>query len=91
MRQNKSELGLIRDDNSSKQGISEIIKIPQIYSSVIFSTKRDYQRKNLPTAAILISQLGIKKAISSKLSNVFVSIVGQFPLGFGITYIGQNA
>ncbi len=84
------QLGLIRDANSSKRGISEIIKIPQIYSSVIFSTKRDYQRKNLPTAAILISQLAIKKAISPQVSNVFVSIVGQFPLGFGITYIAQK-
>lgn len=86
----KFQLGLILDANSSKQGTSEIIKIPQIYASVIFSTKRDYQRKNLPTASILIAQLAIKKVISPQLSDVFVSIVGQFPLGFGIAYVAQD-
>ena len=87
----KFQLGLILDANSSKRGTSEIIKIPQIYASVIFSTKRDYQRKNLPTASILISQLAVKKVISHQVSEVFISIVGQFPLGFGIAYIAQNA
>ncbi len=86
----KFQLGLVLDANSSKRGTSEIIKIPQIYASVIFSTKRDYQRKNLPTASILIAQLAIKKVISPQISEVFVSIVGQFPLGFGIAYIAQN-
>jgi hypothetical protein len=84
------QLGLVLDANSSKRGTSEVIKIPQIYASVIFSTKRDYQRKNLPTASILIAQLAIKKLISPQVSEAFVSIVGQFPLGFGITYIAQN-
>lgn len=86
----KFQLGLVLDANSSKLGTSEIIKIPQIYASVIFSTKRDYQRKNLPTASILISQLAVKKVISAKVAEVFVSIVGQFPLGFGITYVAQD-
>ena len=86
----KFQLGLMVDANSSKRGTSEIIKIPQIYASVVFSTKRDYQRKNLPTASILIAQLAIKKVISPQVSEVFVSIVGQFPLGFGIAYIAQD-
>jgi hypothetical protein len=86
----KFQLGLVIDANSSKRGTSEIIKIPQIYASVIFSTKRDYQRKNLATASTLISQLAIKKVISPQVSDAFISIVGQFPLGFGITYIAQN-
>jgi hypothetical protein len=86
----KFQLGLVLDANSSKLGTSEIIKIPQIYTSVVLSTKRDYQRKNLPTASILIAQLAIKKVISPKVAEVFVSIVGQFPLGFGIAYVAQG-
>jgi hypothetical protein len=80
----------VLDANSSKRGTSEIIKIPQIYTSIIFSTKRDYQRKNLSTASILIAQLAVKKVISPKVSQVFVSIVGQFPLGFGIAYVAHD-
>lgn len=86
----KFQLSLVLDANSSKRGTSEIIKIPQIYASVLFSTKRDYQRKNLPTASILITQLAIKKVLSPKLADVFVSIVGRFPLGFGIAYIAHD-
>ncbi|MGS2720364.1 hypothetical protein [Paraglaciecola aestuariivivens] len=84
------QLGLVQDASSSKLGTSEIIKIPQIYTSVIFSTKRDYQRKELPTAAILLAQLAIKKAISSQISKAFLDIVGQFPLGYGVAYIAQD-
>ena len=86
----KFQLGLVLDANLSKLGTSEIIKIPQIYASVIFSTKRDYLRKNLPTASILIAQLAIKKQISPQVSDVFVNIVGQFPLGFGVAYVAQD-
>jgi hypothetical protein len=86
----KFQLGLVLDANSSSRGTSEIIKIPQIYASVIFSTKRDFQRKSLTTAAILIAQLAIKKAISPPIGKVFVDIVGNFPLGYGIAYIPRD-
>jgi hypothetical protein len=86
----KFQLGLVLDANSSKLGTSEIIKIPQIYASIILSTKRDFQRKSLATASLLIEQLAIKKAISSPIAKVFVAIVGQFPLGYGIVYIPKD-
>tara|TARA_R110002167_G_scaffold127447_2_gene309081 strand:+ start:1442 stop:2896 length:1455 start_codon:yes stop_codon:yes gene_type:complete len=86
----KFQLSLVLDANSSKLGTSEIIKIPQIYASVIFSTKREYQRKSLPTASVLIEQLAIKKIISEPIAKAFVSIVGHFPLGYGIVYIPKD-
>jgi hypothetical protein len=86
----KFQLSLVLDTKSLKLGTSEIIKIPQIYASIIFSTKRDYQRKYLPTASTLISQLAVKKVLSPMVSDIFVSIVGMFPLGFGIVYITQD-
>jgi hypothetical protein len=78
---------LLQDAVSPKMGIGDIIKIPQIYASVVLSTKRDYVRKNLPTAAILIDQLGQKNAISDATAKRFISIVGYFPQGYGISYI----
>jgi hypothetical protein len=86
----KFQLGLVLDANSSKIGTSEIIKIPQIYASVIFSTKREYQRKSLPTASLLIEQLAVKKAISKPIAKAFVDIVGHFPLGYGVVYIPKD-
>jgi hypothetical protein len=78
---------LLKDAFSPELGIGDFIKIPQIYASVVLSTKRDYQRKNLPTAAILIDQLGQKKAINGASAKTFISIVGYFPQGYGISYI----
>jgi hypothetical protein len=78
---------LLNDAFSPKLGIGDIIKIPQIYTSVVLSTKRDYQRKNLPLAAILIERLGQKNAISRATAKAFVDIVGYFPQGYGISYI----
>lgn len=86
----KFQLSLVLDTKSLKLGTSEIIKIPQIYASIIFSTKRGYQRKYLPTASTLISQLAVKKVLSPRVSDIFLSIVGMFPLGFGIVYIAQD-
>jgi hypothetical protein len=81
---------LLQDAISPKLGIGDIIKIPQIYTSVVLSTKRDYLRKNLPTAAMLIEQLGQKNAISGSAAKAFVSIVGYFPQGYGISYIPKD-
>lgn len=78
---------LLQDAVSHKIGVGDIIKIPQIYASVVLSTKRDYKRKNLPTAAILIDQLGQKDAISEAKAKAFINIVGYFPQGYGISYI----
>jgi hypothetical protein len=86
----KFQLGLVLEANSSKLGTSEIIKIPQIYASVIFSTKRSFQRKSLATASILIEQLAVKKVVSKPIAKAFVDIVGQFPLGYGIVYIPKD-
>tara|TARA_R110000751_G_scaffold15290_7_gene49685 strand:+ start:83764 stop:85218 length:1455 start_codon:yes stop_codon:yes gene_type:complete len=86
----KFQLGLVIDANCAKQGTSEIIKIPQIYASIIFSTKRGFQRKSYPTASILIEQLAIKKVVSKQIAKVFVDIVGHFPLGYGIVYIPKD-
>ncbi|MFT4940536.1 MAG: hypothetical protein ACI88A_003593 [Paraglaciecola sp.] len=78
---------LLQDAYSPELGIGDIIKIPQIYTSVVLSTKRDYLRKNLPTAAILIDQLGQKKSISGAAAKAFINIVGYFPQGYGICNI----
>lgn len=86
----KFQMALVEDANSTTLGSSEIIKVPQIYASVVFSTKRQFERKSLTTASILIAQLAVKKMVSSQVAKAFVSIVGQFPLGYGIAYIPKD-
>lgn len=81
---------LVQDAFVSKTGIGELLKIPQIYCSVLLSTKPDYSRHELPKGYLLIEQLGKKGNINAKLADAFIKIVGYFPQGFGITYIPKN-
>lgn len=81
---------VVKDAFLSKSGLGEIVKIPQIYVSIIFSTKSDYSRKSLPKGYLLIEQLAKKGALNKKLAEDFVNLVGYFPQGFGITFIPLN-
>lgn len=82
---------LIGDGTHSKTGISEILKVPQIYTSVVLSSKQDYKRCDLPKAAVLLEQMAIKKIISTKAVSEFVAMVGYFPQGYGICYIPEQS
>lgn len=81
---------LIKDALKAKIGIGEIIKIPQIYVSVLFSTKRQYVKKELTKAAILIEQMAKADKLNPKTAKAFIDIVGYFPQGYGVTFIPVN-
>ncbi|MGJ8678939.1 hypothetical protein [Paraglaciecola sp.] len=85
------QLTLVKDANSTKSGTSEIIRIPQIYTSIIFPTKREFSKSTLPNASVLIAQLASKKKISTQVANAFISIVGKFPMGYGVVYLPRDA
>ncbi len=81
---------LIKDALKAKIGIGEIIKIPQIYVSILFSTKREYIKKELTKAAILIEQLAKANKLKVSAAKAFIDIVGYFPQGYGVTFIPVN-
>lgn len=83
-------LEITREAFTGKGYLGELIKIPQIYTSIIFSTKSDYSRQALPKGYLLIEQLAKKGQLNPKLADGFISIVGYFPQGFGITFIPTN-
>ncbi len=83
-------LNLAKDAFVSKTGLGEIVKIPQIYVSIILSTKSDYSRLSLPKGYLLIEQLAKKNGLNKQLAQDFIDLVGYFPQGFGITFIPVN-
>jgi hypothetical protein len=87
---NEFLLSLVKDAFVSKTGLGEIVKIPQIYVSIVLSTKSDYSRISLPKGYLLIEQLSKKGGLNKQLAQDFVELVGYFPQGFGITYIPVN-
>ncbi|WP_018982119.1 hypothetical protein [Salinimonas chungwhensis] len=81
---------LVQDAFLSKTGLGEILKVPQVYCSVVLSTKSDYSRQELPKGYLLVEQLGKKGAVNKKVADAFTQIVGYFPQGFGVTFIPVN-
>jgi hypothetical protein len=77
-------LELVKDAYKPKSGIGEILKIPQIYTSIVFSTKSGFRREDVPKGCLLIEQLAKEGVLNSKLVRAFNAITGLFPQGFGL-------
>lgn len=81
---------LIQDIFVGKSGIGDLLKIPQIYSSIVLSTKPGYAKNTLPKSYLLIERLAKQQSINARLAAHFISVVGYFPVGFGICFIPLN-
>lgn len=81
---------ILNDAIKPKQGLGNLIKAPQIYASVILSTKPGYDIRELPKAALLLEQVAKKGAVSEAAATSLVSVVGYFPQGYGVTYIPKD-
>lgn len=73
-----------------KLGVGNLIKVPQIYASVIFSSKQNYNFLDLPKAGLVIARAAEGGAVSKVVADYLLSIVGHFPQGYGITYIPKD-
>ncbi|MEP2653514.1 MAG: hypothetical protein ABJH06_16140 [Paraglaciecola sp.] len=86
----KFQIGFLKDIVNPAIGIGDIVKIPQVYTSVVLSTKRDFIKKDLPKASKIIAQLAVNSTVNQKAADAFISIVGHFPQGYGVTLIPKN-
>jgi hypothetical protein len=81
---------LLMDALKPKLGVGNLIKIPQIYASVIFSSKQSYNFLDLPKAGLVIARAAEGGAISKVAADSLLTITGHFPQGYGITYIPMD-
>jgi hypothetical protein len=81
---------LVNDSVAPQQGLGNLLKAPQIYTSVVLSTKPNYDIRELPKAAILLAKVATQGAISITAANSLIEIVGYFPQGFGIAYLPDD-
>ncbi|MEP1552254.1 hypothetical protein [Paraglaciecola sp.] len=86
----KFQIGFLKDVVNPAIGIGDVVKIPQVYTSVVLSTKRDFIKKDLPKASKIIEQLAVNTSVNQKAADAFISIVGHFPQGYGVTLIPKN-
>ncbi|MEH8022402.1 hypothetical protein [Rheinheimera metallidurans] len=84
-------LSLLKSAIKPEHGIGNVLKIPQIYTSVVLSTKSSFSYETLPKVTLVL-EMGVEKGVYSKVAvDALISITGVFPQGFGITYIPKDS
>jgi len=78
---------LIKNAVNPKNGIGNLLKVPQIYSSIVLSTKDSYNYKLLPKVYNALNQNAERGACSQIVVDSLAKITGHFPQGYGVTYI----
>ena len=82
---------LLKSAVKPENGIGNLLKIPQIYTSVVLSTKSNFAYDTLPKVALVLEK-GVEKGVYSKVAvESLLTITGVFPQGFGVTYIPKDS
>lgn len=81
---------LLKSSIQPKQGIGNLLKVPQIYTSIVLSTKESYSYKLLPKVYQALYQNAERGIISKDIVDTLLLITGSFPQGYGITYIPHD-
>lgn len=81
---------LIKSSFKAKQGVGNLLKVPQIYVSIIFSTKDNYNYKLLPKVFQVLNKNAELGACSQKVVDALYQITGMFPQGYGIIYMPED-
>lgn len=81
---------IVNDYPKSQSPIGNLLRIPMIYSSFMLSTKPQHDFK-LSFKAYDILKSGIdKNVVYAPYGEVFLNMVGQYPLGCGIFFISKE-
>lgn len=81
---------LIKSSFKAKQGVGNLLKVPQIYVSIIFSTKSSYNYKLLPKVFQVLNKNAELGACSQKVVDELYKITGMFPQGYGVIYMPED-
>ena len=81
---------LIKTSFQAKEGIGNLLKVPQIYVSIIFSTKDTYNYKVLPKVYQVLNKNAELGACSPLFVDALYQITGMFPQGYGVIYMPED-
>ncbi|WP_440906042.1 hypothetical protein ACMZOO_07355 [Catenovulum sp. SX2] len=70
--------------------LGDLVRIPMVYSSIILSTKPEFDYTQIYEAYDILAQGANQKQYREDYTNVFLSMVGRFPLGSGVYMIQQQ-
>ncbi|QOL26544.1 hypothetical protein LP316_04390 [Thalassotalea sp. LPB0316] len=78
---------LLKRAVNPQQSIGNLLKVPQIYASIVLSTKDNYNYKVLPKVFSVLNTNAERGACHQRVVDSFYKVVGMFPQGYGVTYI----
>jgi len=81
---------LIKSSFKPEQGIGNLLKVPQIYVSIVLSTKEAYNYKVLPQVFQVLNKNAELGSCSQKAVDALYKITGMFPQGYGIVYMPED-
>jgi hypothetical protein len=81
---------LLKGSIQPKLGVGNILKIPQIYTAIILSTKDNYNYKLLPKVYQALYQNAERGNCCRGVVDSLYKITGDFPQGFGVIYIPKD-
>ena len=81
---------LIKASFKAKQGVGNLLKVPQIYTSIIFSTKESYNYKVLPKVFQVLNKNAEVGICAQKVVDALYQITGMFPQGYGVIYMPED-
>ena len=82
---------LLKSSLQPGQGVGNLLKVPQIYTSVVMSTKPNFTYLSLPKAFMLLNKGAERGGHSQAVVDCLLKITGIFPQGFGVTYIPKDS
>jgi hypothetical protein len=82
---------LLKSWINPEQGIGNLLKVPQIYTSIVLSTKPNYDYKLIPQVYQVLSQNVEKGFCNKSVVRSLQKITGMFPQGFGVTYVPKDS
>ncbi len=84
-------LHLLKSAIKPEDGIGNLLKIPQVYTSVVLPSKQNYNYEHLPKVSALL-KVGVEKGwYPGSIIESLLKITGYFPQGYGITYIPKDS
>lgn len=82
---------LLKEAIQPEDGIGNLLKIPQVYVSVVLPSKQNYRYDQLPKVAAVLRAGVAKGWYPAAIVDSLLQITGDFPQGYGITYIPKDS
>lgn len=86
----KFMLSFLDKNTSQTSELDDLLRIPMVYSSFIVSTKPDYDYRLIYQAYDVIERGVFDNLYNEKFAQLFLAMVGKFPVGSGIYFISKD-